>query len=78
MTGQTIQIFPIPFSDFTGKTGAYLPAVATGLSWDFGNLIIGMVMPFFGMVGSFVGLVVTFVIQPDPLQWGPAELAIRR
>jgi hypothetical protein len=64
MTGQTLQILPIPFSDFTGKTGAYLPAVATGISWDFGNLIIGMVMPFFGMVGSFIGLVITFVINP--------------
>lgn len=64
LAGSTIQIFPIPFSDFTGTTGRYLPAVATGLSWDLGNLIVGMVMPFFGMLGSFLGLVVTFVVNP--------------
>ena len=64
ITGKSIQIFPIPFSDFTAQTGAYLPAVATGMSWDLGNLITGMVMPFFGMAGSFIGLVITFIINP--------------
>ena len=64
LTGTAIQIFPIPFSDFTGKTGQYLHAVATGLSWDFGNIITGMVMPFYGMVGSFIGLIITFVANP--------------
>ena len=64
LTGTAIQIFPIPFSDFTGKTGLYLKAVATGISWDFGNIITGMVMPFYGMVGSFIGLIVTVVANP--------------
>lgn len=64
LTGNPIQLFPIPFSDFTPRTGEYLPAVATGLSWDFGNIIFGMVLPFFAMVGSFVGLVATFILNP--------------
>ncbi len=64
LTGTPVQIFPIPFSDFTQQTGRFLPAVATGLSWDFGHLITGMVMPFFGMLGSFIGLVITFVANP--------------
>lgn len=64
LTGKSIQIFPIPFSDFTQTTGRYLPAFATGLVWDFGNLITGMVMPFFAMVGSFIGLGVTLVANP--------------
>lgn len=64
LTGTAIQIFPIPFSDFTGKTGQYLHAVATGISWDFGNIVTGMVMPFYGMVGSFIGLIITVVINP--------------
>jgi hypothetical protein len=64
ISGRSLQIFPIPFSDFTQQTGRYLPAVATGLAWDFGNLIAGMVMPFFGMVGSFIGLIVTFILNP--------------
>jgi len=64
LTGTPVQIFPIPFSDFTQQTGRFLPAVATGLSWDFGHLITGMVMPFFGMLGSFIGLIVTVVLNP--------------
>ena len=64
LTGTNIQIVPIPFSDFTPKTGQYLHAVATGISWDFGNLITGMVMPFFGMLGSVIGLVAMMVANP--------------
>ncbi|MBU0678987.1 MAG: OPT/YSL family transporter [Verrucomicrobia bacterium] len=64
LTGKPIQIFPIPFSDWTPKTGDYLSAVATGVSWDLGNLIFGMVLPFFAMVGSFIGLVVMFCLNP--------------
>jgi hypothetical protein len=64
LTGEPISILPIPFSDFTGRTGNYLPAVATGMSWDLGNLIFGMVLPFFAMVGAFVGLLATFILNP--------------
>jgi hypothetical protein len=64
LTGKPITVFPIPFSDFTAQTGNYLSAVATGISWDFGNLIFGMVLPFFAMVGAFIGLLSTFVMNP--------------
>lgn len=61
---QPIKIFEIPWTDLTEKTQHLLPAVATGISWDLGNLLIGMVLPFWAMVGSFAGLVVTMVINP--------------
>ena len=64
LLGEPIMILPIPFSDFTPKTDDYLPAVATGMSWDLGNVLVGMVLPYFAMVGSFAGLVVTFVLNP--------------
>ena len=70
LTGTAIQIFPIPFSDFTDKTGQFLPAVATGINWSFGNLIAGMVMPYWGMVGSFIGLIVTVVANPILYKYG--------
>jgi hypothetical protein len=70
LTGSANQILPIPFSDFTAKTGQFLPAVATGLSWDLGNLLAGMVMPFFAMVGAFIGLVVTVVANPVLYSFG--------
>jgi len=62
--GSPIQILPIPFVDWTQNTGKYLPAVATGLSLDLGNILIGMVLPFFAMVGSFIGLVSTLIGNP--------------
>jgi len=61
---EPLMIFPIPFVDWTPRTGAFLPAVATGLSFDLGQLVLGMVMPFYAMVGSFFGLIVTFVLNP--------------
>jgi hypothetical protein len=64
LTGTPVMIFPIPFVDLTDKTQGVLPAVATGLTWDLGNVIIGMVLPFYAMVGSFIGLVITFVVNP--------------
>ncbi len=74
-----IMIFPIPFVDFTQKTQNVLPAVATGLSFDFGQVMIGMVLPFFSMVGAFIGLIITFVLNPilyrfDVLTtWNPGD-----
>jgi len=70
LAGRSVQLLPIPFSDFTSKTGRYLEAVATGIAWDLGNVIIGMVLPFFAMLGSFIGLIVTFVANPILYRFG--------
>lgn len=70
LANRSIQVFPVPFSDFTLTTGRYLPAFATGIAWDLGNLIAGMVMPFFGMLGSFIGLLVTLVGNPVLFHFG--------
>jgi len=67
LTGAPIQIFPIPFFDSTDKTKDILPAVATGLSFDFGQILFAMVLPFYAVVGSFVALIATFVL--NPLLW---------
>lgn len=64
LLGETITILPIPFVDWTSKTSSFLPAVATGLSLNLGQFVIGMVLPFFAMLGSFLGLVVTVVANP--------------
>jgi hypothetical protein len=64
MLNQPISIFPIPFVDWTQKTSEHLPAVATGLSLNIGQLITGMVLPFFAMLGSFIGLIITVVANP--------------
>ncbi len=68
--GQTLMVFKIPFSDFTTYTEKFLPATATGLCFDLGNFIVGMVLPFFSMVGSFIGLIITFVLNPILFRMG--------
>ncbi len=62
--GRPIEIIKLPFVDFTQETSAYLPAVATGIELNLGQLLIGMVLPFWAMVGTFVGLMVTVVANP--------------
>ncbi|NJL32434.1 MAG: hypothetical protein HC898_12915, partial [Phycisphaerales bacterium] len=37
---------------------------ATGLTFDLGHVLIGMVLPWFSMVGSFIGLLVGYVLNP--------------
>jgi hypothetical protein len=76
---ETFQPLPIPFVDWTGKTDALLPAVATGLSFDATHLLVGMVMPWWVMVGSFAGLIATYVLNPVLynagvlVQWRPGD-----
>ena len=59
-----LMVFKIPFADFTAYTEDFLPAVATGMSFDMGNLILGMTLPYFSMLGSFIGLLFTFIMNP--------------
>lgn len=61
---QPLRVFPIPFVDWCPYTQKILPAVATGLSFDLGQIVIGMVMPFYAILGSFVGQVCQYVANP--------------
>ncbi len=80
--GSAWAIFPIPFVDWTDYTKTYLPAVATGLTFDLGLLILGMVLPYYAMVGSFIGLVATMVMNPLLYKlgvlysWTPGDLTV--
>ena len=59
-----IQIFPIPFSDWTDKMPDSINAVAVGWNWNIAHLVMGMVLPFFAMLGSFIGFLITLVANP--------------
>lgn len=59
-----IEIIDLPFTDFTQKTSTILPATAVAMAWDLGQVILGMVLPYWAMVGSFIGLLITFVLNP--------------
>jgi len=62
--GEPIIILPIPFVDWTDKTSEFLPAVATGMCLDIGQFVVGMVLPFWAMFGSFLGWLCRVVANP--------------
>jgi hypothetical protein len=84
LLGQRIEIFALPFYDATKNVEDFLPAVPFMISFDLGLVISGMVLPFWAMVGSFIGLVVLLIANPFVLRplgllpnWQPNIGAIR-
>ncbi len=61
---EPISIFPLPFKDLTGNTETFLPAVPMMLSFNIGIMIAGMVLPFWAMVGSFIGMLICIALNP--------------
>ncbi len=61
---QGLKIIPLPFVDLTSYTEKFLPAMPVMLSFDLGAVITGMVLPFWAMVGSFIGLIFTVILNP--------------
>jgi len=67
---EPIRLIPIPWIELTRHTEEVLPAVATGIQLDLGLLFIGMVLPFWAVIGGFVGLLITVVANPILFQHG--------
>jgi hypothetical protein len=61
---EPIRLIPIPWVELTGHTEDILPAVATGIQLDLGLVFIGMVLPFWAVMGGLVGLIITIVANP--------------
>ncbi len=62
---EPIEIFPIPFVDMTQQfSETFFKAVPIAFTWDLIFLVMGMLLPFWAMVGSFLGLVAQFVMNP--------------
>src|SRR5690606_231540 len=59
-----IRLIPIPWVDLTRHTVEILPAVATGIQLDLGLLFVGMVLPFWAVMGGLIGLVITIAANP--------------
>ena len=59
-----ITILPLPFVDFTPQTANLLPAVAVALALDLGMVLLGMVLPYRAVIGTAVGLLLTFFLNP--------------
>ncbi|WP_419779942.1 peptide transporter [Maridesulfovibrio sp.] len=61
---EPIRIIPIPWVELTPYTEKILPAVATGIQFDLGLFFIGMVLPFWAVIGGLIGIVITIVANP--------------
>lgn len=61
---EPIRLIPIPWVELTRHTEGVLPAVATGIQLDIGLIFIGMVLPFWAVMGGLVGLLITIVANP--------------
>ncbi len=61
---EPIRLIPIPWIELTRHTEELLPAVATGIQLDLGLVFIGMVLPFWAVIGGLIGLVITVIANP--------------
>jgi hypothetical protein len=64
LTGQPVFLLPIPWVDLTHATERVLPAAPVGFTTGLGAVMIGFVLPFWVVVGSFIGAVLSMVINP--------------
>ena len=62
---KAVEIVPIPFADFTPRFRDTLPASPIGIGTDLATLLVGFVLPFWIVVGTFVSsALVTFIANP--------------
>ncbi len=61
---EPVTLIPIPWIELTRHTEEVLPAVATGIQLDLGLVFIGMVLPFWAVIGGLVGLIITVILNP--------------
>ncbi len=62
--GTPIVIIPIPWVDLTTRTETILPAAATGIAFNLGSVILGMVLPFSIVIGRFMAAMVHMFLNP--------------
>ena len=62
--GTPIVIIPIPWVDLTTRTETILPAAATGIVFNLGSVIVGMVLPFSIIMGRFLAAMVQMFLNP--------------
>ncbi len=67
---EPIRLIPIPWIELTRHTEEVLPAVATGIQLDLGLIFIGMVLPFWAVIGGLIGIIITFAANPFLYKFG--------
>ena len=59
-----ISLLPIPWIDLTRTTESFLPAAPLGIGTDLGLVLLGTVLPFWVVVGSFAAAMVHSLGSP--------------
>ena len=71
---EPIQLIPIPFIDFTQVTGNFIPATPIGFTAHLGPIFAGLVMPFWGVVGTFLGVLAHTIANPILHHYGYLQI----
>jgi hypothetical protein len=61
---QPVYIIPQPFVDLTTNTQSFLPATPTGVSIDLAIVLIGFVLPYWAVIGTFIAILITLIANP--------------
>ena len=61
---EPITLIPIPFVDFTPVTGNFIPATPLGFTAHLGPIFAGLVVPFWGVIGTFIGVLAASIANP--------------
>ena len=64
IASEPISLLPIPWIDLTTTTESFLPAAPLGIGTDLGLVLLGMVLPFWVVVGSFAAAMVHALGSP--------------
>jgi hypothetical protein len=67
--GDTFQLLPIPFADYTSRIENLLPAAIVGLSFSLGNVLVGFVLPYEIVLGAAISSVIASVVMNPVLYW---------
>jgi len=70
LLGTPYQLLPIPWLDLTETTQNLLPATPMNIVFDLTLVILGMVLPFWAVIGGFIGLIITMIANPLLYHYG--------
>lgn len=70
LLGGKIELIPIPFWDLTPYLGNLLPGAPLGITLHLGSVLAGLLMPFWAVVGSFAGVMLSTLASPLLRAWG--------
>ena len=64
LLAKPVQLIPLPWYDSTRLTETLLPATPTGIALDLGLIVVGMVVPFWAVVGTGAAILLTLAMNP--------------